>query len=808
MLSINTSSASEVQNMKKWASAAFCQVQSPEPAAPAGIDIIRQDFGNLCLCKSVMKTRIHIGGKPYSHGLGTHAVSVLTVTLPKPGKTLRAEIGVDNNFDTVGIHGSVVFVVSSDGRELYRSGVCRGGDDPLPIKVDLNGATEFTLAVENIGDGVDFDQADWANASVTLDDGKTLWLDEMPASTSAAKPSPDIPFSFVYGGRPSAQIIKNWKKSITIDSAAPGIERYTITYLDRDSGLQIKCEAKVYDDYPAVEWVLYMTNTGASDTPMIEDIRPLDMRIAAPAGQVTLHHSNGSTCASTDFLPVDQSINPGSEINLAPNGGRSSDGNLPFFNLEWNGGGLAGAVGWSGQWALRLRRDADNQLTLQAGQQVTHLKLHPGESIRTPRILLVNWQGLDWLRGNNFLRQVMLKHYIPKNHGEFVMPMFTQTGGITTDGLNAVNEKNLLAAIKSDTLGIEGYWLDAGWFQGGWPFGAGSWVPDKEKYPHGLKPISDAAHARGMKFILWFEPERVTPISQIWKEHPEWVMHLPTGGDGLFNLGDPAARQWLTDFLSKCIQDWGVDVYRNDFNIPPLGFWQAADAPDRQGMAENQYISGLYAMWDEIIKRKPGVWIDNCASGGRRIDLETMSRSIPLWKSDTPCCNRAIQTWDQAQIAGLSLYVAPHSSGLLGWDDYTYRSVVTTGITIVADTGDKRFDKKHAAKLMDETKSLRPYFLGDYYPLTEITTDDTKWCGWQFNRPDMGRGFAMLFRRPQCPYSGLDVTLRGLEREANYEVTYVDTGKKLVIRGSHANLKVEIDSKAASSLITYSKVGK
>jgi hypothetical protein len=69
----------------------------------------------------------------------------------------------------------------------------------------------------------------------------------------------------------------------------------------------------------------------------------------------------------------------------------------------------------------------------------------------------------------------------------------------------------------------------------------------------------------------------------------------------------------------------------------PLPYWRANDAPDRQGMAEIRHVEGLYEFWNDLLRRHPGLVIDNCASGGRRIDLETISRSIPLWRSDWQC---------------------------------------------------------------------------------------------------------------------------------------------------------------------------
>ena len=123
------------------------------------------------------------------------------------------------------------------------------------------------------------------------------------------------------------------------------------------------------------------------------------------------------------------------------------------------------------------------------------------------------------------------------------------------------------------------------------------------------------------------------------KEHPEWVISPAGDGSGLFNLGIPAARRYMTDYLNAAIKAYKLSCLRIDYNIDPLEFWQFMDAkdPDRAGMTEMRYVEGLYRMWDDILEANPHLFIDNCASGGRRIDLETMSRSIPLWRSDNTC---------------------------------------------------------------------------------------------------------------------------------------------------------------------------
>jgi len=803
----------ELTAARDWARAAFATAPAVADAKPAQasprLELRRQDHGSLGLGKSTLGTPLRVGSKKFAHGLGTHSVSEIVVHLPAPGKRFEARVGIDNNHDTGGEKGSVVFVVDLAGKEMFRSGVLCGSNESAAVKVELGAARRFTLRVLDAGDGPGWDQADWCDAAVTLEDGKRVWLDELPVAPLAAGPgglAGDIPFSFRYGEKSSRDLLAGWKHEARPAKRQAGKQTQVTRWTDPATGLTVDCELTLFDDFPAAEWVLRFTNHGPADTPILADILPLDLKMVAP-GEVLFRRSHGSTSTATDFLPQDGPVRPKSEITLAPTGGRSSSGVLPFFNLQWRGGGAAMAIGWSGQWALRLHRGAASDLTLQAGQQSTHLKLHPGESIRTPRILLIPWQGDDRFRGNNLLRRLLLAHYAPQIDGRVATPPVSANTWFTHRAGNEVTEANQLRAIAAFArLGVEVFWLDAGWFEGGWPNGVGSWVPKKPAFPNGLKPLGAAAHKAGMKFMVWFEPERVHPQSRIGTEHPEFVLRAGSG-NGLFNLGNPKARAWLTDLLSAAITEGLIDIWRCDFNIDPLPFWQKADAPDRRGITEIRYVEGLYAMWDELRRRHPGLLIDNCASGGRRIDLETCSRSYALWRSDTQCGGRAAPVWDQVQTAGLSLYVPLHAAGLWGFDPYTHRSVAIGGACLCPDATAEGFPADAARAAIGEMKRLRRLYLGDYYPLTEIDLDPRHWIAWQFDRPELGEGLAVFFRRPASPYTSLEVSLKGLDPEATYEITFADTATTAKLTGKQLTAwRVTIDKAPASQLITYRKL--
>ena len=285
--------------------------------------------------------------------------------------------------------------------------------------------------------------------------------------------------------------------------------------------------------------------------------------------------------------------------------------------------------------------------------------LHPGESIRTPRILLLRWSG-DRIEAHNQFRRLLLAHYLPKLDGHPVSlaiaaQSFNRWAGGTRP--NWATEAGQLVAAKVDRdLGCDTLWFDAGWFEGNFPNGVGNWFPKPKEFPNGLKPVGEACEKLGLKFLVWYEPERVARDTQLAREHPEFVLpaNKPPGTGGLLNLGDPHAWRWLTDLLIRQITDFHIHTYRNDFNMDPLPFWRQNDPPDRQGISEIRYVEGLYAMWDEMRARFPRMYLDDCASGGRRIDLEMVMRSVVQTRSDS-ACTPGRSEWDQSQAYGLNL---------------------------------------------------------------------------------------------------------------------------------------------------------
>ena len=814
------SAEGERDAVRAWLGRSLLRAGRPT-TAPAGpwIEVRRQDY-HLGVRHSVMKTPLRLGGRTYKRGLGSHSTSEIVIHLPQAAERLDAVIGIDENRNTSGGRGSVVFVVEAGGKRRFQSAVIRGGEKPKAIRVPLGGARSVVLKILDAGDGPESDHGDWAEAAVTLQNGSRLWVDEIRMRPAPGRGLVEgIPFSFTYDGKSSSGLLGRWRRKVVSRPAGAGRRRHTVTWTDDETHLAVICEATVFADYPAVEWLLRLKNTGSKATPVLEDIQPLNLGVGVGEKEtVVFHHAKGSNFQRDDYLPIAAAIAPGQRVSLPPEGSRSQ-AYLPYFNLEWQGGGLVGAIGWTGQWALSVGRTARRGVLVRAGQQRTHLKLLPGESIRTPRILLVHWRGGERLRGHNLLRRLLVAHYVPRIDGQVVMPPLAQNTWFTFGTGNGTTERNQVATIsKMPAMGLEAFWLDAGWFEGGWPNGVGSWLPRKDHFPNGLRPVGDAAHKAGLKFIVWFEPERVGGGSLIARKHPRWVLSpkgAASGGGipgGLFDLGNGEARRWMTEYLSKCIADWGIDVYRQDRNFYPYRIWRAHDAADRQGMTEIRHVEGLYAMWDELRSRHPGLVIDNANWRCTGPDLEVLMRSAGSWTCSETADGGRDAVCNQVQLCGLSLYVPLHASLLWGTDPYTVRSVARFGTSLSANTGSEKFSAAEMKRAAKEVRSLRPLYLGDYYPLTEVDLDEGHWCGWQFDRPDLGEGFAMFFRRAASRYCAMDAKLRGLDGEATYRVSFAETydvretrrmtGREL------ATLRTEIATAPGSLLVRYRRLGK
>jgi len=642
------------------------------------------------------------------------------------------------------------------------------------------------------------------------------WLAEHTASEQP-------PFSFSYGGKPSAQLWPIWQFEAAEQRLDDRRTEHRLVFTDPTTGLEVRLLAVEYHDFPVVDWTIYLKNTGRTATPILSDIQAIDA-IFSVGEEVRLHHHKGDNCTPDSYQPLVTQLDAGASVRLAPTGGRPTQTGFPYFNLERTGeapGGVIVVLGWPGQWAIEFSRTAPGTVSARGGQETTHFRLQPGEEARTPRVVLMFWEG-ERSAAQNTWRRWMLAHNAPQLVNGPVPPLLTACAGGFFEGLkcNERDEIRFIDAYKAHDIPLDFWWMDAGWYPCRTWTETGTWEVDRERFPRGLRSISDHAHDQGMGLILWFEPERVAPGTWL-AGQSEWLL---TAGDGedlpewarrwrLLDLGNPEARMWLVDHVDRLMVAEGVDLYRQDFNIDPLPFWRHADAEDRQGLTEIRYVTGYLAYWDELIRRHPGMLIDSCASGGRRNDIETLRRAVPLLRSDYQSFagDPAYATGNQGHTYALASWIPYFGQGVyFNPQDFAYsaRSSLSPGFGIAVDVRREDIDWAAVRQAAGDWQRAAPYMLSDFHPLTAYTLDENTWVAWQFHDPATGSGIVQAFRRKDALTDGACFPLRGLTAEAHYSVTDLDGGEPVEYSGqtlTQQGLPVTLNTRPAAAILLYKR---
>ncbi len=600
-------------------------------------------------------------------------------------------------------------------------------------------------------------------------------------------------FSFDYNEVPFKEHIKQWEKTVEENTDENGNTVYTLTY-EKD-GVRAWAEILLRYDMPCIDWVCHFENTAQNDSLPISNIQALNAQYKVK--DATVNYAFGGNSDGHDFEPISQNMTETPELAFESRGGRSSQGYMPFFDVEGEGKGIVVAIGWTGQWSASVTNNK-NSLSLVAGMTKTDISLHPNETMRTPSVVIAFFNG-DRADGNQVYRRMVQKYYQPLDeNGERITGLPLALNAWGGSGANAH-----IDTIKKATESgwpWEMFWVDAGWhgniasvdtYDTAWAFEVGNWYINESIYPEGLTPVTDYVHDLGGKYLLWFEPERIIKGTDIYENHPEYM--LPASSAAMFrlyNLADDKATDYLIGLVSDIINENGIDWYRQDFNCDPINSWNYADGKEgehRVGITEIKYITNLYRYLDTLLEKCPGLMIDNCASGGRRLDIEMMKRSAPLWRSDYYVLGPNAQNTAEGtrNIAWNLNYWIPYSCGGSsneGLDDsYEFRCHMGAGLTLGLPTQNRDWwDSK-----IEEYFTCRELMSGNYYILGQGLGEeyDSKNACYEYYVPEEGKGFLMAFR----PEKSLDVqqtfVLRGLEEDATYLIEVTDNGEIMEVDG-------------------------
>ncbi len=591
-------------------------------------------------------------------------------------------------------------------------------------------------------------------------------------------------------------------------------------------GLRVELHIDEYPAYNAIKWTLWFENRGDRDSGLISDILDCDATWCFADGSgkspaLTLYDIKGNASyesyqhagmTASECSVQEIPLSRGATRSYHPLGGRSASGQMPFFELYTPGHGLMAAIGWSGQWKATFTHTDGDVAQIRSGLEYTAFRLHPGERVRTSSILLLEYFG-PRVQGSNIFRRFVK---------EVLCPISLDRAPFALEGMGLTTEKHLFHIRQFREHGVKAnyYWIDAGWYGKGGTPGAGDWYKQvgnwqvrPDEHPDGLLDVVGAARESDMKFLLWMEPERAYPGTDLAVAHPDWLYPL----DGfylLLRLDKDEVREYLFDLICGFIDRLDIKCFRQDFNMEPLQSWRITDEMDRGGMNEIKHIMNLYRLWDDLRAKYPDLVIDNCASGGRRIDIESLQRAIPIWRTDAYCEPNCDPDAIQTQMFGFNRFI-PCSGGVckrLG-DTYATRSAYAPAYVGSWWWTDRPTPTEEQfawmAGMCDEYRSLRHFFSCDFYPLENggWSYAHGGWAAYRYDRPEEGDGIVMAFRRAGSNCVTSCYPLEGLLPDATYFVTDIDTHETVEIPGktlATKGLTVTIPNRYQSKILLYS----
>ncbi|MDW7656887.1 MAG: alpha-galactosidase [Bacillota bacterium] len=659
----------------------------------------------------------------------------------------------------------------------------------------------------------------------------SLWIERL-------KSKQNLPYSFVWNGQKVDFRQRRWRFSVQSDSLDSFRTQYITTLKDAMTGLEITCFAVHYHRYAAVEWTLWYENTGNADTPVLSELYAIDAELLEPdlnpdaeriIPGVKLHHFIGDYNAPDNYMPVEHYFHVYEPLTLRSQGGRPADMGFPYFRAQDDHRGIILAVSWQGQWEATFQaagitghRQRKDGLYARARQQHFHAKLLPGEKIRTPMIVLMPYEGNDGVRAQNLWRRWFLDYNIPQQDGKPIKPYYFVSNGELMERVTQDGHLRVIDTIVAQGLPVDFLWMDAGWYEDVVDSynALGTWKPHTKRFPNGIRAISDHAHRHGIKTLLWFEPERARAGSELHREHPEWLLKHPyLKKNMLLDLNNDDAFAWILERLQALILNEAVDCYRSDFNTDPLLFWLNGEPSDRQGIRENKHCVAYLRLFDEILRVNPGILIDSCASGGRRNDLETLRRAVPLHITDyfyetleQQKAGAPDLTAKQAMHHSLFQWIPYFGSGYVPGPDkdhYHHRSVTLIPFINSERLTDPATDFARIKRWQQEWREVAHCLYGDYYPLTPYTRDAREWIGWQFHLAASEEGVVQMFMRARSVYDQGTFQLRSLKKGAQYEVCDYNTGTTRLASGTELmedGLQIIMSRRPDSALFHYRRV--
>lgn len=780
-------------------------------------------FGLAQRARSSEGKPLSIGGQKFAGGIGVHARSVAQLDLHGSARRFRARVGVDD--EVAGQKASVEFIVSGDGKTLWKSGVMRAGQAAKAIDVDVRNVKMLQLEVSDGGDGVDYDHADWAEASLTYEgdapqmarDPKQIWIEAGSLALVLAVGQDKRLYQLHFGASNTGFAAGD---SLNSEAYLPFGERsilepaLQVAHADGNTstGLEFVSQSvqKLGPDvtqtrielkdpnYPFLVSLLFKAYAGQSVIEQWSEIRHQEnapvmlyqFASAAPTfgtGDYYLTQFRGSW--ANEMNREEEKLGYGQKVLASRLGARAHEFLASSFLIssgapsQEDAGEVFGAsFAYSGSFQFQFEVASDHRLRAVCGMnpQASQYRLQPNQVFATPPMI---WSYSASGRGE-------LSRQFARWGRQYGMRQGNEPRDILLNNWEATyfsfDEKKLVSLFDgARELGMEMFLLDDGWFANKYPRdsdrqGLGDWQPMAKKLPSGLSYLAEEAKKRGLRFGLWLEPEMVNPRSELFEAHPDWAIRQPgrelnlSRNQLVLDLANPKVGEWMFNTVDGILSaNPGITYVKwdcNRFITQPGSKYLAAD---EQSHLWIEYYRSFYDVMQRLVKKHPDVEIMVCSGGGGRVDYSSLRLAHEFWPSDnTDPLHRIRIQWGYEQFFPTSA-IAAHVTDMGRRPlKFAFDVAMSARLGMDMDTSKLSAEEKAFAKSAIATyKSIRDVVqLGDVFRL-ESPYEGARASQLSVS-PDRSR--AVVFAWQMRDGAASRLALQGLDASKRYSVREIN----------------------------------
>ncbi len=419
------------------------------------------------------------------------------------------------------------------------------------------------------------------------------------------------------------------------------VSTLVIDLQDQISGLKVSLLYHVFEDADTITRSSEFTNHGTEN---IQLLRALSFSLDLPRSDLRLLTLTGAWARERDLVirPLVQGFQ-----GIESRRGHSSHQQSPFFALlspeatEEAGEVWSANLVYSGNFLAQVEVDqmATARLSLGINPYDFSWLLEKNQSFATPEVVLIySAEGLGGMThtSHHFYQQHLCRK--PWNHKK--RPILINNWEATY--FDFTSDKIVTLAKKAKELGLDLLVLDDGWFgkRDNDKSSLGDWVVDRRKIPEGIDGLAKRVNAEGVEFGLWFEPETISPNSELCRQHPEWVIHVPgrsrtLGRDEcLLDLTRPEARDHVLGLMRELLKTANIKFIKWDMNRHMTEPGSSSLPASRQRETAHRFMLGLYDMLEKLTSEFPDVLWEGCSGGGGRFDAGLLPYFPQTWVSD------------------------------------------------------------------------------------------------------------------------------------------------------------------------------